>query len=543
MKEHLKRLIEFNKDLIPEKGTEEYKKVKAKIDLFNLQNPNAKKINKLNFKEAVNTLQVQDANKIGKGIEYELRHYLREFNSRSWNHGHRSMPLMFNVMEAFFNLEKRINSWILLDEEHYEISLFDFIDYYTSKDFKFNLKYHIDNFEEDLIYHFHVEDDLKKITFRTSENKEFVIAGVSLVRRGDEVSMFFLTGEITDTKKITKKLAPITDGQILRGKENLKPDKDLVAEAVKLNNDPNLWKVLIACRFDLETETIDIRYVAKDRGDSHLITTDDVSGFMRNGTWISDSTKEIFISSVKEIESYNPIFELAKAVLYLPMYFNENEESIFEEECKTQLHSLIKSPLDSRKYNNVKSKFKIRTRHIWKLDTVNLNFPDSMIIRDDNFKIENKGYYQSIDPEKIGMDKKGRPVKGRNWISQTISYYKPVTADLIIEKGSEKAYKGKNAGAIYILRNASFEKNIFKIGLTRKTTKERASQLSNTSVPDNFNIINEWNVKDCVIAEKKIHEILKKYRVNPNREFFKIELKLASKVVEEVTTSINKELE
>lgn len=543
MKEHVKRLAELNKDLIPEKGTEEYKKVMAMMDRFYSQNPKARKINKLNFKEAVNTLQVQDANKIGKGIENEIRFYLREFNSRSWEHGHRSMPLMFNVLEAFFNLEKRTNSWILLDEENYEISFFEFIDYYTSKNFEFNLKYYLDNFEEDLIYHFHVEDDLKKITFRTTQNIEFVIAGVSLVRRGDEISMLFLTGEITDTEMITKGLEPLKDSCQIKGKENIKPNKDFVTEAVKLNDDPALWKTLIACRIDLETETIDIRYVAKDRGDSYIIATDDYVGFMLNGTWIDDSSEKLFKISLKEIENYSPIFELAKVVLYLPMYFNDNQESIFDEECKTNLNTLIKSPIDKRKFSNVKSKYKIRTRHIWKLESINIDFPDSMILRDENFKIETKGYYQAIDPEKIGMDKKGRPIKGRNWISQTTSFYEPSNSYLIIEKTSDKSYKGKNAGTIYIMRNASFEKNIFKIGLTTKTTKERASQLSNTSVPDNFNIINEWNVKDCRIAEKEIHEILKEYRINPNREFFRIELKYACKVIEEITSRINNELD
>ena len=543
MKAHTKRFINLSIDAFPPEGTKEYKTTMKEIDSFHKKFPHEKKKIAKKFKEAVNTAEVQLSNKIGKGVENEIRHYLKEFNSRSWEHGHRSMPLMFNVLEAFFNLNKRINSWILLDEENYELSFYDFIDYYTSKNFEFNLKYHIENFEEDLIHHYHVEDNLKKITFKTTENKEFVIAGVSLVRRGDEISMLFLTGEVTNTSEITKGLTPLPEKSTVKEKQNLRANKDNKIEAVALNGDPSLWKVTIACRFDLETETIDIRYVAKDRGDSFIISTDDITGFMRNGKWLGGTTEELFKNSLKEIEDYNPIFELAKAVLYLPMYFNEKDEDIIEDEQKTQLSNLIKSPLDKKKYNNVNGKYKIRSRHIWKIDQVNLNFPDTMILRDDNFKIENKGYYQTIDSDKIGMDKKGRPTKGRNWIHQTTSYYEPVQADLIIEKTAEKQFENKNAGFIYIMRNASFEKNIFKIGLTTKTTKERAAQLSGTSVPDNFNLLNEWKVKDCKMAEKKIHEILDRYRVNPRREFFKIDLQEASKVVEQVTTRINNDLE
>ena len=154
--------------------------------------------------EALKTWKLQTANGIGLFMDPELRHYLGEFNHRSWSYGHRKMPIMFNIMESFFTLDKRLNYWTLLEEEDYSLSFFDFIDFYTSKNFKHDTSEIIENLEEDLIYNFNVGYDLKEITFKTNNGENFIIAGVSLVRRGNEVTMLFNTGQITDTNEKTK---------------------------------------------------------------------------------------------------------------------------------------------------------------------------------------------------------------------------------------------------------------------------------------------------------------------------------------------------
>ena len=109
----------------------------------------------------------------------------------------------------------------------------------------------------------------------------------------------------------------------------------------------------------------------------------------------------------------------------------------------------------------------------------------------------------------------------------------------IIKKNAD-LFKDENAGFIYILRNPTMEKNIFKIGLTKNEVGNRVNQLSKTSVPDRFYKSQEWNVKDCVKAEKEIHLKLNKYRVDPRREFFNIEYDKAIKVIKEVIDEINR---
>ncbi|WP_245910923.1 GIY-YIG nuclease family protein [Nonlabens arenilitoris] len=165
---------------------------------------------------------------------------------------------------------------------------------------------------------------------------------------------------------------------------------------------------------------------------------------------------------------------------------------------------------------------------------------DRIVLRDENFKIENGGYWKNLSPEEFGTDKKGRQVTGKTWVNKTESFFQANTNDLIISNNQEQQeFQGENAGFIYVMRNATFEKDIYKIGLTTKKTEERAKQLSKTSVPDKFAVMREWAVKDCKIAEKEIHEILDSYRVDPRREFFRLDMKIANDTIDKVIGKIN----
>ena len=97
-----------------------------------------------------------------------------------------------------------------------------------------------------------------------------------------------------------------------------------------------------------------------------------------------------------------------------------------------------------------------------------------------------------------------------------------------------------NKGEVYLLRNASHDKNIFKIGFTKRDSDTRSEELSQpTGVPDKFLIAGSWEVSDCTLAEKRIHEKLDEYRVNPKREFFKIDYALAMKEISAIVNNVN----
>jgi len=92
---------------------------------------------------------------------------------------------------------------------------------------------------------------------------------------------------------------------------------------------------------------------------------------------------------------------------------------------------------------------------------------------------------------------------------------------------------------IYALQNKSLGSHHIKIGMTKKTPTFRAKQLYTSGVPEPFNIAFACKVMDCEAAEKRIHTRLKTYRTNKSREFFRIPIDIAKKVIIAVCQEIN----
>jgi hypothetical protein len=81
-------------------------------------------------------------------------------------------------------------------------------------------------------------------------------------------------------------------------------------------------------------------------------------------------------------------------------------------------------------------------------------------------------------------------------------------------------------GFVYLLRNEAMP-GFVKIGLTELSVEQRIRQLNNTSVPLPFEEYFAARVPDCQALERTLHFVFGEKRVNPNREFFRIDPDLA----------------
>lgn len=79
-------------------------------------------------------------------------------------------------------------------------------------------------------------------------------------------------------------------------------------------------------------------------------------------------------------------------------------------------------------------------------------------------------------------------------------------------------------GYVYVLTNPAMP-DLVKVGRSKHAAGARAKQLYNgdTGVPLPFEVHFECFFKDCVEGEALVHEELQEHRINPNREFFKVE--------------------
>ena len=91
------------------------------------------------------------------------------------------------------------------------------------------------------------------------------------------------------------------------------------------------------------------------------------------------------------------------------------------------------------------------------------------------------------------------------------------------------------AGFVYILSNSCMP-GLVKIGHTTRDVESRVDELSSaTGVPERFRIEASLHSKNPGADEATIHEILRAEKHCDSREFFKIDVTLAIKVVESVT--------
>jgi len=79
-------------------------------------------------------------------------------------------------------------------------------------------------------------------------------------------------------------------------------------------------------------------------------------------------------------------------------------------------------------------------------------------------------------------------------------------------------------GYVYCFANDSMPE-LVKIGMTERTPEERLNEANASDTwrpPTPYHIVVSKKVNDPKKKEKVLHEILKEYRVHPNREFFRV---------------------
>ena len=92
-------------------------------------------------------------------------------------------------------------------------------------------------------------------------------------------------------------------------------------------------------------------------------------------------------------------------------------------------------------------------------------------------------------------------------------------------------------GFIYILSNPSME-GLLKIGFSTKPLEERVSELSGaTGVPTGFVVEAFFEVDRPAELEKQIHRALKRHRVREEREFFRLSVAEAIKIIYQICRS------
>tara|TARA_R110001583_G_scaffold160071_1_gene311941 strand:+ start:500 stop:2140 length:1641 start_codon:yes stop_codon:yes gene_type:complete len=536
------RMSEIAFHAIPPVGSEEHNQLIKKLEKQRNGNAKLNKAIKSVAKKGAALISVQEVNGAGYQADSMLREYNLEYNGRVYGGTLHDMPGSFNVVEAFNSFIPPSATFKLRQESDHLFSLNEFIDYVTSSSFDDTNLSFLHDIKEGICHSYNSVSQPLDLTFPTNNGKEYCFSATSFIRFGNEISMLLVAGQICDLNKKTEEITNhVNQREMFSHRAHIKPSKELKALATPLELDSNLLKTLVLVRFDLETQTIDTRYIYEDWGNSYQGQTDDISAYIKsNGELIDPKLEDLVKNMSKKMDESQALFNLCKTCLFLPKYFIDNEESVSIQRVPTDFLEFRKKLKNRKILSLVEAEQKITYRDVYTLEGSERNYPDRSEFITPDFNVETTGFWKRLPVQSKGVGKNGQVVYGRTWVTQTLSWQEVETkSQALTAVRSKVKIDAANAGYIYVMRSAAHDKDIFKVGLTRRNSDVRARELSrSTSSPDQFLVVEDWYVKDCVLAEKLIHSRLSKYRVNPKREYFKTRYNVIFSAVDEVINEL-----
>ncbi len=151
--------------------------------------------------------------------------------------------------------------------------------------------------------------------------------------------------------------------------------------------------------------------------------------------------------------------------------------------------------------------------------------------------VETSGYWKMLPPGSEGRDRNNNPVQGKTWVTTQTSWFESNSSASSTDsiRIDTPTLAVEEIGTLYVVRNATHPRDVYKIGFTMKEVDERARQLGATSgQPDIFNVVQAWLVRSPRLIEHEVHELLKDHRINTGREFFCLKYERIREAIERV---------
>ncbi len=545
MSNHYERMSEMARWLPPPKGTYAYVRMLRAFEAENRKDPKIKKLLEDKWLKAKALVFAQRSNGVEFANPQALREFSHEYSHRAVHHGLRTMPSSMNVLEAYIEYVPNLGVFSLRPEVDHMFSVTSFTDFVTSPCFKGVVTESTDLLPEAKIFSYANIDEKSRFVIRLNDQKEIYLAGISIVRHGNEVVIAATCGERCNLKQRSEELADMKTGARARGKQGIEPSPALARRAASLDKDDSHWRFLVAMRLDLVHRTQQVRYVMHDCGDSWFTITDDPSGFLEgNGEFAAGFTEAEIREMATRVNEYDSVFEMCVTALFLPQYFDTHSNALTFEKHDTNYEKFFKKPHTRKLRAFVPHDERIKFRSVIVLQhELGENNSATVSYVPPRFRVETDGFWRKLAPDKVGADRFGKPIHGRTWVTKRLIWIEsddnasPVTLGASVQRST---LIGPDVGIIYVMHSPSHPMNVFKIGLSRRTSAQRALELSReTGTLDGFLVAREWTTSNCSKAEAKIHARLDQYRINPQKEFFEAEYRIILEVIDEVLAEID----
>jgi hypothetical protein len=488
-----------------------------------------------------------------------LRKMAIEYTHRYASSGIYNQPTSFNYFEPFCHIKLIQDSTapymkIAKEYDHLFYST-DFFDYLTSPD--------IDDFDlgtlcelpEEKAFHFTTNGDVKDISFLYSEDREFVISGFSMVRRGNYLHWYLIGGEVLSDEEWELRCANPSEISM----DSIKPSKraflsESIAEndysfgaPLPLEGTKTAIRTIISGEMDLLEKKHLSRCYMSEYENSFPVFCDDPEILV--GIANTEQRNTYKIRMMEKLDKASVLWNLAEGLFQLPNYFNSRiplEKEVLYKSGKRLSQKKGGKGIDNN-YRIVSAIEVTESRPVPAI--IKINLP--------HYEVETEGHWRRLSPEAIGHDRNGSEVVGKTWINASNKWKEPkknsrtifvkdslATAKLKISEYIDAAARvektinqstthDQNYGELYVMRCSAMKETIFKVGYTDGDSSKRAEQLSSsTGVPLSFVVVKSWRHPNAAALETEVHMMLSPYRLNDGREFFLAAFSVIESIIE-----------
>lgn len=489
-----------------------------------------------------------------------IREMAIEYTHRYASSGVYNQPLSFNYFEPFLHIKLIRQSAPYAQVEPEVNHLFyveDFFDFITSSgNSQFDVASLL-NLPRDQIFHFSANGDIKSISFLNGENREFVIAGFSMIRRGNSLHWYLIGGEEFTEEEWALRCSNQPEVDLLR----LNPKKhaflsEMIADRggtfgspCPLEGTNTHIRTIVAGEFDI----LEVKHLSRccltEHQNSFTVVCDDPEIF--NGTDLENTGA--IEAMMLQFNRLSVLWSLGEGFFQLPHYFN----------ARIALNESISSQLNRRIAKKKGGKGVGVDYIVIPALEKDSKAPTSTItsVSLPHYEIETEGHWKRLSDGEQGQDRHGNTIRNKTWIVSSSKWKSNSASETIFVKDTlasakikisdlinaaarvtelHDTQKDSDAGELYVMRCSAMKEHIYKVGYTTGKSDDRARQLSSaTGIPSSFIVVKKWAHKEARKLEVDVHMMLSAYRINDGREFFMVKFGVIENVVNQVLSRFN----
>jgi T5orf172 domain len=495
---------------------------------------------------------------VGFPIDQLVRSMALEYTNRFASSGTENLPVSFNYFESFCEgklIPKSVAPYMdILPETNHLFNAPDFFDYLTSSDSDSFTPSHLLSLPDSRVYHFTANGNILDLSFTDARSREYVLSGFSLVRRGNSIHWCLVAGEslseeqwkLRSADEMSIDLNNVTASKRAFFQKVLEEQGNTTGPPMRLEGTEAAIKTVLAGEFDAYTGRHVGKSVFVEFENSYDVFCDDPEVLFP----IRDSKEKdaIIERAMGRITEAGALFSIAEGLFQLPTYF-ESRITISQDVAGSRS---IPRGLKGKGGRGIAANYKV-------VESVAVtNDSEPPIVRKvelPQYSTETEGHWRRLGFGESGKDREGNPVAGKTWVNRSspwrsqqdrestiyvkdsLAVAKARVAELYLdaqksEGGGDKAEQAQ--GVLYVLRCTLMEEEVYKVGWTSGTARDRAKDLSAaTGVPLAFVVVESLKHDDAEALETEVHAILSPYRVNTQREFFQLELSAMKRIIEQ----------